>query len=80
MCLFLEMLWVTKCRYLSVGGGEIFPYHSEYFSHPKNLELLFRSTAFVDKIIRGNIIYNLYLSASGQYGKIFAEKGKGMRK
>ena len=38
MCLFLEMLWVKKCRNLS---GGIFPYHSEYFPHAENMELLF---------------------------------------
>ena len=31
------------------GGGWIFAYHSEYFPHAENLELLFYSTAFVDK-------------------------------
>ena len=35
---------------------EVFPYHSEYFPHAENLELLFCSNAFVDKIVRGNII------------------------
>ena len=54
-------------------GGGIFPYHSEYFSHAENLELLFCSTAFFDKIIRGNTSTVLYiLSACGKYGGIFA--------
>ena len=50
MFLFLEMLWVKKL--CNLRGG-IFLYHSEYFPHAKNLELLFCSTAFVDKKIRG---------------------------
>ena len=52
MCLFLVMLWIKKCHNSS---GEIFPYHCEYFPHAENLEL-FSSSAFVNKIIRGNII------------------------
>ena len=36
------MLWVQKCHNLSVcGGGGIFPYQSEYFSHAKKLKLLY---------------------------------------
>ena len=54
-CLFLKMFRVKKYRNLTWGGGEIFPYHSEYFPLAENLELLFCSTAFVDKIIRGNV-------------------------
>ena len=58
------MLWVKKCCNSSVCvcvGGGVFPYHSEYFPHVKNLELLFfffentSKVAFVDKRIRGNI-------------------------
>ena len=50
------MLLGKKCRNLR---GGIISYLSEYFPHAENLELLFCSTAFVDKIIRGNIIFNL---------------------
>ena len=58
MCLFfLEMSWVRKCR---LKLGAVFPFDREYFPHSDNLELLLPSTAFVDKIIRGNIIYNLF--------------------
>ena len=57
------MLWVKKCRNLS--GRGIFPNQSEYFAHAENLELLFMRSlvqvAIVDKIIRGNIVCNLYL-------------------
>ena len=41
MFLILEMLWIKKCQNLRGGGGFIFPYHSEYFPHAENLELLF---------------------------------------
>ena len=45
MCLFLEMLCVTKCRNLRVcvcgGGGWIFPCRNEYFPRAENLERLF---------------------------------------
>ena len=60
MCLFLEI--GKKCNLMGGGGGGggIFPYHSEHFPHAENPELLFCSTAFVDKIIRGNMIYNLF--------------------
>ena len=66
MCLSLEMLEVKKCRNLSVyvWGGGIFSYHTEYFPIAENLKLLFCSTAFVNKIISGNIsgniIYDLF--------------------
>ena len=66
MCLLLEILWVKKCRNFSVG--EIFPFHSKYFPIAENLELPFRSTAFVEKIIRGNI-YREYVYSAVVYQK-----------
>ena len=51
------MLWVKK---YNLSRGKL-PYHSENFHHAENLELLFCSTAFVDKIIKGNIIYFISL-------------------
>ena len=39
MPLSLDMLLVKKSRNLS-GVGGIFPYHSEYFPHAENMELL----------------------------------------
>ena len=56
------MFWVKKCRNLSVGD---FPYYIEYFPHAEYLELHFLRSlvikvAFVDKIIRGNVIYNSF--------------------
>ena len=52
--LHLYYIAVKKCCNLSVCA-EIFPHHCEYFPHAENLELLFCSTAFDDKIIKGNI-------------------------
>ena len=57
MCLFLEMLWEKKCRNLS--GGKYFPITVNIFPIPKIWNYFFCSIGFVDKIIRGNIIYNL---------------------
>ena len=78
----LQILWVKKCRNFSGAGGEreIFPYHCEYFSHAENLELIFCSTAFADKIIRVNIMYNSFYQLVVNMGEIFAAKGKGPRK
>ena len=77
MCLFLEILWAKKCRYLS---GVNIPRHSEYFPHVKNLELLFVIThvqvAFVDKIIRRNIKCNLFHQFVVKTGTYLPQKGK----
>ena len=65
MCLFLEMLWVKKCRNLMRG---IISLSLNIFLMPKIWNYFFCSTAFVDKIIRGNIIlfYQLVVSM-GKY-------------
>ena len=53
----------------------MFPYHSQYFQHIENLELLFCPTGFVDKIIRGNVTYNLFYQLEVNTGKYLATKG-----
>ena len=60
MCLFSEMLGVKKCRNLS--GEEYFPITVNSFPYAENLDLLFCSTAFIDKIIRRNIIRIYFIS------------------
>ena len=64
-----------KCRNLS-GGEGIYPYYGEYFPRAENLELLFFfcSTVFVDKIIRGNMIYSLFYQLV-DVGKYLPQKG-----
>ena len=48
-----DYIMVNVSIFRTLRGG-IFLYHSEYFTHAENLELVFFcSTAFVDKIIRG---------------------------
>ena len=61
----------------------MFPYHSEYFPHALNLEQHFCSSAFVDKIIRGNIpvLYSLFHQFVVNMGKyihaiIFLDKSR----
>ena len=56
-------------------GGGIFPYPRVYFPHANNLELIF-STEFVDKIIKGNVIYNLLYQVVVNMGKYLQKKGK----
>ena len=56
-------------------GGNI-SHHTKYFPNAENLELLFFSTAFVDKIIRGNIVYNLFYLLFVNMGKCLPQKGK----
>ena len=68
------MLLGKKCRNLR---GGIISYLSEYFPHAENLELLFCSTAFVDKIIRGNIIFNLLHQLVVNMGKYLPKKKGG---
>ena len=69
MCLLSEMSWVKEC--CNLNGGGILSHHSEYFSHAENLELFFFKSlvkiAFVDKIIRGNIYYNLFYQLVVKY-------------
>ena len=75
MYLFLDRLWVKKGGNLS--GGKIFPYHIEYFPHAANLDQLFLVlVAFVDKIIRGNIIYGLFNQLVINMGKYLPQKRK----
>ena len=52
------MLWVKKGRNLS--GGKYFLITVNIFPMPKILNDFFCSIAFVDKIIRGNVVYNLF--------------------
>ena len=73
MCRILEMLRVKKYRDLS--GGNI-SYHSEYFSHAENPELLICSTAFADKIIRGITLYTLSYQCVVNMWKYLSKKGK----
>ena len=62
MCLFLEMLRVKKCH--DLRGGKYFRITVNIFPDVGNLELPFCSTAIVDKIIRGNVIYIIYFISS----------------
>ena len=73
MCRFLEILFVKKRRNLS--GGKYFPI-TEYFPHAENLEQPFCSSAFVDKILRANIISNLFDQLLVNMGKYLLQKGK----
>ena len=56
---------------------EIFSYHIEYFPHAENLELLFFCcTAFIDKIIRGNVTYYSFHQLVVNMGKYWPQNGK----
>ena len=57
-----------------IGLG-IFPGHSEYFLHAENLVLHICPTAFVDKIIRGNITYNIFHQLVVNMGNYMPQKG-----
>ena len=59
MRLFLEILWVKKCSKLKSGGG-VFPMTLHIFPMPKIWICFFCSSAFVEKIIRGNIIHDSF--------------------
>ena len=63
MCLFLEMLQVKKCRNLNVcvwGGGKYFPITVKILPCRKSGIPFFLFCCITDKIIRGNIIYDLF--------------------
>ena len=79
MLLFLEMLWVTKCRNLSVSRWEYFTITGNIFLMPKNWNYFFYSSAFVDEKIRGKIIYDLFNHLFFNMGKHLLKK-KGPRK
>ena len=53
MCLFLEMLFLEKCRNLS--GEKYFPITLNIFPIPKIWDYFLFLVAFVDRVIRGNI-------------------------
>ena len=73
MCPFLEMLSVKKCRNLS--GGKYFLITVNIFPMPKIWNDFFCSSAFVDKIIRGNITYDLFYQLVVNMGKYLPKKG-----
>ena len=51
-------------------------FHVSIFRTIINLELLFSSTAFVDTIIRGNVIYNLFYQHVVNMGIYLPQKRK----
>ena len=56
--------------------GEKYSTITKYFPHAENLEILFCSTTFVDKIIRGNTICVLFYQLEVNMGKYLSQKGK----
>ena len=73
MCLFWEMLRVKNCRISS--GWKYFPITANISPCP-TWNYFFCCTAFVHKIIRGNIIYNLFYQLVVNMRKYLPQKGK----
>ena len=70
------MSWVKKCRNLIGGGGEYFPITVNILPMSKIWNYFFVHTASVEKIIRGNIAFNLFYQFVVNMGKYLHQKGK----
>ena len=68
------MLSVKKCSNLS--GGKYFPITVNIFPLLKIWNYDFCCTAFIDKIIRGNIIYDVFYQLVVNMEKYLSQKGK----
>ena len=75
MCLFLEMLWVKKCRNLS--GGKYFPITVNIFAMPKIWNYFFWDHLF---ICGGNITYDLFYQLVINMAKYLPQKGNVLQK